>query len=240
MQNNFGQNNIVTAAFLIIGNEILSGKTQDANLTNLAQNLNKSGVRLMEVRVVLDIKDEIIKATKELSDKYNYLFTSGGIGPTHDDITTESIAECFGVKTEIHPEAYKALNAFYLAKNEIMNEGRKKMAIIPLGASLINNSVSIAPGFRLKNVFVMAGVPKIFSAMLGEALKEINGGAVMLSKSIDINLTEGVIAQRLTQIQNQNPSVEIGSYPKDGYTQIVVAGYNQATIEKVIELVKNL
>jgi molybdenum cofactor synthesis domain-containing protein len=233
--------NIVTAGFLIIGNEILSGKTQDVNLASLAKKLNLAGVRLMEVRVVLDIESDIIDALKAMSLRYNYVFTSGGIGPTHDDITTECVAKCFNTALHTDANAYAVLTDFYKARGDELNEGRAKMAIVPVGAELIANSVSAAPGFKIHNVFVMAGVPKIFNVMLEEAIRlYIKGGAVMISKSIDLRVTEGKIASQLKEIQKSISQVEIGSYPKDGYTQIVVAGYHEDLIDKAIGLVAML
>lgn len=200
----------VTAALVIIGNEILSGRTQDKNLAHLALKLNEAGVQLREVRVVPDIEDEIVAAVNAMRAKHDYLFTTGGIGPTHDDITSASIAKAFGVKIHRHPEAEAALRAHYGAD---INEARLKMAEVPMGAELIPNAVSTAPGIRMENVFVMAGVPKIMQAMLDAILPLLKSGATVLSVSVTTNLPEGTIAAGLTEIQNRYKDIDIGSYP---------------------------
>lgn len=201
---------IVTAALLIIGNEILSGRTQDKNLAHLALKLNEVGIQLREVRVVPDIDAEIVEGVNALRGRYDYVFTTGGIGPTHDDITTASIAKAFGVSVHRHPEAEHALRAHYGAD---INEARLKMAEVPLGAELIPNAVSTAPGFRMGNVFVMAGVPRIMQAMLDALIPLLKGGATVLSQSITTDLPEGTIAAGLTEIQHRYPEIDIGSYP---------------------------
>lgn len=201
----------VTAALVIIGNEILSGRTQDKNLAYLAVKLNEVGVQLREVRVVPDIEAEIVAAINAVRTRYNYVFTTGGIGPTHDDITSASIAKAFGVKLHRHPDAEKALRAHYSEKD--INEARLKMAEVPMGSELIPNAVSTAPGFRIENVFVLAGVPRIMQAMVDALLPQIKGGATVLSVSITTNLPEGAIAAGLTDIQNRYASIDIGSYP---------------------------
>lgn len=205
-----------TAALLIIGNEILSGRTQDANLNYLAKTLGQIGVRLVECRVVTDTESAIIEAAKALSGQYDYVFTSGGIGPTHDDITTAAIAKAFGKKLTRHPEAEVRLRKHY--KPEDINEARLKMADVPEGAVLIDNPVSSAPGFILNNVYVMAGVPRIMQAMLDGVKSQLKGGAVTLSRTISATVTEGYIAAELGVIQAAHANVEIGSYPfiRDG------------------------
>ena len=232
---------IVSAGFLIIGNEILSGRTQDKNLQTLALKLNEVGIRLCEVKVVLDIEREIVESVNYLRQKHDYVFTSGGIGPTHDDITTESMAKAFNTKYELNDTAFKILQSYYLSKGEDMNEARTKMAYIPHGASLIHNEVSAAPGFKLDNVFVMAGVPRIFNAMLDYALPSLQGAKPLFSLSVNLSLTEGVIATKLEQLQNLHPDLEIGSYPQENRTtNIVVSGYSQSMVELCIEEVKKL
>lgn len=201
----------VTAALLIIGNEILSGRTQDKNLSHIALKLNDVGVRLAEVRVVPDIEAKIVDAVNTLRAEYNYVFTTGGIGPTHDDITSASIAQAFGVKIHRHPQAEKILRAHYTADQ--INEARLKMADVPEGSVLLDNPVSSAPGFRIGNVYVMAGVPRIMQAMLDAILPELKGGAPVLTLSITTDLPEGDIAAGLTDIQNRYPEIDIGSYP---------------------------
>jgi molybdenum cofactor synthesis domain-containing protein len=201
----------VTAALLIIGNEILSGRTVDKNLSHLALKLNEIGVQLREARVVPDVEDTIVAAVNALRATYDYVFTTGGIGPTHDDITSAAIAKAFGVKLHRHPHAEKLLRAHYTADQ--INEARLKMADVPEGAVLLDNPVSSAPGFRVGNVFVMAGVPRIMQAMLDAILPELRGGAPVLTLSVTTNLPEGDIATTLTAIQARYPDIEIGSYP---------------------------
>ncbi len=201
----------VTAALVIIGNEILSGRTQDKNLAYIAVKLNQAGIQLREVRVVPDIEGEIVATVNAMREKFAYVFTTGGIGPTHDDITSASVAKAFGVPLHRHPDAERALRAHYGEKD--INEARLKMADVPQGSELIPNAVSTAPGFRMGNVFVMAGVPRIMQAMLDAILPHLKGGAPVLSVSITTNLPEGTIAADLTEIQNMYPGIDIGSYP---------------------------
>jgi molybdenum cofactor synthesis domain-containing protein len=203
-------------AFLIIGDEILCGKTKDANLQTLALKLEEKGHSLTEVRVVADEETAIIKAIKELSTLYEIVFTSGGIGSTHDDITTESIAKAFGASLKINPEAMKILANFYKLKNLEFNAERQKMAVIPDGALLVHNNLTFAPGFVLDNVYVFAGIPQIFNAMLEEALKTIPNAPKTHSLSIETTkVTEGNIAHELRELQAKyTKKVAIGSYPK--------------------------
>lgn len=200
-----------TACLIIIGNEILSGRTQDKNLSHLALTLNERGVQLREARVVPDIEGEIIAAVNACRAKYTYVFTTGGIGPTHDDITSASVAKAFGVPIHRHPEAERILRAHYT--EDQVNEARLKMADVPLGAQLIDNPVSSAPGYRMENVFVFAGVPRIMQAMLDAVKYTLTQGAPVQALSITCNLSEGEIAGELTRIQSIYPDVEIGSYP---------------------------
>jgi molybdenum cofactor synthesis domain-containing protein len=201
----------VTAALLIIGNEILSGRTKDANLPYLAEKLNLAGVRLKEARIVTDDEAEIVAAVNALRARYDYVFTTGGIGPTHDDITSESIAKAFGVPLERHPEAVRRLEAHYQPGQ--LNEARLRMANIPQGGTLVDNPVSHAPGFRIGNVFVMAGVPRIMQAMLDNIVPQLRGGAPTLARTVSCGLSEGAIAEGLGALQRRYPLVEIGSYP---------------------------
>ena len=201
----------VTAALLIIGNEILSGRTVDANLPYLADFLGKIGIRLMEVRVVPDIEDEIVGAINTLRAKVDYLFTTGGIGPTHDDITAAAIAKAFGRKVIRHPEAERRLTEFY--PPERRTEARMKMAEAPEGAELIDNPVSVAPGFIVENVHVMAGVPKIMQAMLDVLRPRLQGGALVHARTLVVFRGEGDMASSLGAIQDRFPSIDIGSYP---------------------------
>lgn len=225
----------VTAALVIIGNEVLSGRTQDANLQYIALGLNDVGVRLKEVRVVADDEAAIIKAVNELRAANTYVFTTGGIGPTHDDITAECIAKAFGVALRRDPRAVERL--LLQIKPENLNEARLRMANIPEGADLIDNPVSHAPGFKIGNVHVMAGVPKIMQAMFDGIRGTLKGGAKMVSQSVTIHMGEGTIADGLRRIQSERPEVEIGSYPfnRDGQfgTVIVTRGTDVAMVGQV-------
>jgi len=201
----------VNAAILIIGNEILSGRTQDTNTSTLATWLNSIGVKVNEVRVIPDIEKKIIETLDVLRKTNNYVFTTGGIGPTHDDITAESVSKAFNLKYKIHEEGFKILEAYY--KPGEFNEGRQKMIWMPENAKLILNPTSGAPGFSVENVFCLPGVPSILKSMLGGLKNEIVGGEPILSKTISLRTIESEIANSLTKVQDQNKDVEIGSYP---------------------------
>lgn len=228
------------AAFVCIGNEILSGKTRDSNLQVLAQWLNQRGVRLAEVRVIADIELEIINTVIELSSRYDYVITSGGIGPTHDDITSAAIAKAFQLPLELDQAALEALLNHY-DKGREMTESQKKMARLPQGAQRIKNPISGAVGFSVHNVFVLAGVPSIFQAMLGSMQEMIAGGSPWHSQSIEAYCGESRIAEHLSTIQDQYLQIEIGSYPKYDehkkyYTELVFRSQNQ---EKNTQAVKD-
>lgn len=199
-----------TACVIVIGNEILSGRTRDSNLAWLAGELNKIGVLLKEARVIPDIAEVIMATINECRGRYDYIFSTGGIGPTHDDITSESIARAFGVPYALHPEAEQLLRHYY---GSDINEARLKMAYMPENATLIPNPVSTAPGFIIGNVYVMAGVPRIMQAMFDHVRPTLKGGAPVLSLTVSVYLREGTIAADLTAIQQHFPDVEIGSYP---------------------------
>jgi len=222
-----------TAAVLVIGDEILSGRTQDTNLTTIAKFLGVLGIDLGEARTVRDIEAEIIAAVNALRARYTYVFTTGGIGPTHDDITADSMAKAFGVGIDYHPEVLALLGARY--KPGEFNEMRKRMARIPDGASLIKNSVSGAPGFQLGNVFVMAGVPMIMRAMLEDVEPRLQRGAVVVTATVSARIAEGRIAGPLARIQGEHGEVAIGSYPfyrEDGSgVQLVVRGRDRDAVE---------
>ena len=223
----------VNAAILIIGNEILSGRTQDTNTTTLAIWLNSIGVKVSEVRVIPDVEKIIINTLNLLRKTNNYVFTTGGIGPTHDDITAESVAKAFKLKYEIHKEAFKILENYY--KPGEFNEGRQKMVWMPENAELILNPTSGAPGFSVGNVFCLPGVPSILKSMLGGLKNKIVGGEPILSKTISLRTVESEIASSLTKVQDQNKDVEIGSYPffhagKLGVS-IVLRSENQSKID---------
>ena len=205
------KNTKVNAAILIIGNEILSGRTQDTNTSTLATWLNSIGVKVDEVRIIPDIEKIIIDTLSLLRSNHDYVFTTGGIGPTHDDITAESVSKAFGLKYEIHEEAFKILESYY--KPGEFNEGRQKMVWMPENANLILNPTSGAPGFNIENVFCLPGVPSILKSMLGGLTNIIVGGEPILSLTISLRTVESEIAKSLTKVQNDNQDVEIGSYP---------------------------
>jgi len=233
----------VNAAIIIIGNEILSGRTQDTNSSAIALWLNSIGVKVQEVRVIPDIEDVIVQTINEVRKKNNYVFTTGGIGPTHDDITAKSISKTFNVKYEVNKEAYKILESYY--KPGEFNEGRQKMTWTPASAKLILNPTSGAPGFIVENIFCLPGVPSILKSMLGGLKNEISGGKPIISHTINLRTVESEIAKPLTSVQNSNKDVEIGSYPffragKLGVS-IVVRSENQTKIDdcnsKIMEFV---
>ena len=200
-----------TACLIIIGNEILSGRTQDANLNYVARRMTDWGVRLREARVVADIEDEVVEAVNTCRARYDYVFTSGGIGPTHDDITASCIAKAFGVALSRNPEAIAILEDHYDPGD--LTEARLKMAETPEGAILIDNPVSRAPGFQMENVFVMAGIPRIMQAMLDGLRDRIAGGAPLISVTISAFLPEGEIAVGFGELQAKYPEIDMGSYP---------------------------
>ena len=204
---------IVTACVLIIGNEILSGRTQDVNLNYLAKGLNAVGIRLTEARVIPDLPEVIVATVNEVRAKFRYVFTTGGIGPTHDDITSECVARAFGVPLVLHPEARRILEAHYRERGLEFNAARQRMAQVPEGAELIFNPISRAPGFRIGNVFVMAGVPQVMQAMFESLVGTLEGGRPVLSRTISCGLAEGALAEGLGAIQARYPDVDIGSYP---------------------------
>ena len=199
------------AAILIIGNEILSGRTQDTNTSTLSLWLNSIGVRVQEVRIIPDIEETIVNSVNSLRKIYDYVFTTGGIGPTHDDITAQSIAKAFNLDYEIHKEGYKILEKYY--KPGEFNEGRQKMIWMPKNAKLLLNPTSGAPGFSVENVFCLPGVPSILKSMLGGLKNDIVGGEPILSHTISLKTVESEIANSLTKVQDNNNDVEIGSYP---------------------------
>ncbi len=204
---------IPTAAVLLIGDEILSGRTKDANLGWIADWLTALGIDLKEARVVSDDEADIVAALNALRARYTYVFTTGGIGPTHDDITADAVAKAFGAGIDHHPEAVTILREHFAARGLPETEARMRMARIPNGAELIPNAVSKAPGFHIGNVFVMAGVPKIMQSMLEAVTPKLTGGRKMLSRTVPLNLGEGDVAKRLKEIQQAHEGVMIGSYP---------------------------
>ena len=202
-----------SAAIIVIGDEILSGRTQDTNSNYIAKEMEMIGIDTSEIRVIPDKKNIIIESVNELRNKNDYLFTTGGIGPTHDDITADSIAEAFGVDLEINSEAYDVLKKYYKKINSEFNDVRQRMARIPRGATLIENSISAAPGFKIENVFVFAGIPKIMKSMLGNSTQFLNKGNLIHTISIKVDAVEGDIAPALKSLNDENENIKIGSYP---------------------------
>jgi molybdenum cofactor synthesis domain-containing protein len=224
----------ITAAVLIIGNEILSGKTQDANVQFLGESFARLGIVLVEARVIRDEPETIAAVINECRQLYTYVFTTGGIGPTHDDLTAESVARAFGVELALNEEAARRIGR----GSRDLNPARLKMAMIPKGATLIDNPLSHAPGFRIENVFVMAGIPSIARAMFAAIENDLEGGSPIQSKSIDLFAREGDFAQALEEIAARHNDVEIGSYPfsREGRfgASIVVRGTDGARVEAAL------
>jgi molybdenum cofactor synthesis domain-containing protein len=208
---------IWTAGLCIIGDEILSGRTQDRNIAQVATWLNLQGVRLTEVRVVPDVEEKIVEAVNALRSANDYLFTTGGIGPTHDDITVDAIAKAFGVEVVVHPRARAILEAYYADKGGV-SEARLRMARVPDGAELIENRLSGAPGIRIGNVFILAGVPHIATLMLEALSGRIEGGRPLLSRTVGCRVAESEVAELLAETEKAHEGCQIGSYPffKDG------------------------
>lgn len=232
-----------TAAMLVIGDEILSGRTRDANMHHLAGELATRGIALAEVRIVRDDHAAIVAALNDLRAAWDHVFTSGGIGPTHDDITADAVAAAFGVPIDVRADARAALETHYARTGMELNEARLRMARIPRGARLIDNPVSAAPGFSLENVHVMAGVPAIFQAMVASVLPDLTGGPALLSQSLRVLRGEGEIATPLRALAAEFPDLAFGSYPfqKDGAfgAQIVIRGTDSMRIDAaMLRLVK--
>jgi molybdenum cofactor synthesis domain-containing protein len=208
-----GQNEIVTAGLLVIGDEILSGRTKDRNIGSVAEYLTAIGIDLKEVRVVPDEEPEIVAALNALRARYTYVFTTGGIGPTHDDITADAVAKAFGVPIDYHPQAVEILTARLAQTGGVMNEARMRMTRVPKGGELVLNKISAAPGFRIGNVIVMAGIPAVMQAMLEYIAPQLRTGAKMLSETVRADCREGDIGTELGAIAKTHPDVIIGSYP---------------------------
>tara|TARA_B100000686_G_C16738307_1_gene945003 strand:+ start:87 stop:839 length:753 start_codon:yes stop_codon:yes gene_type:complete len=234
----------INAAIIIIGNEVLSGRTKDLNTSTISIWLNSLGIFVNEVRVIPDVEKIIIDTVNELKGKFQYVFTTGGIGPTHDDITAESISKAFNLEYGFHKEAFSILEKYYDAGE--FNEGRQKMAKMPTTANLILNPTSGAPGFYVENVFCLPGVPSILKSMIGGLNNVLVGGDPILSKTINLRTYESEIAESLTNVQNKNKEIEIGSYPffRQGKlgVSIVLRGLNQSKIDlcnlQILEFVK--
>ncbi len=233
---------IVTACVLIIGNEILSGRTQDENLRFLARGLNEAGIRLREARVIPDVSEVIIATVNENRRRFDYVFTTGGIGPTHDDITAQCMADAFGVKLILHPDAKRLLETHYPAGH--LNAARLRMAMVPEGAVLLPNPISRAPGFQIGNVFVLPGVPSIMQGIFEQLKHRLAGGEKMLSRSVSCRLGEGALAHDLSALQDRWPEVEIGSYPYfrrgDFGVTLVLRGTDRASLGAATEELKAL
>ena len=236
---------MITAAILVIGDEILSGRTKDKNVGFIADYLTQLGIDLKEVRIVSDDMDAIVEAVNALRARSTYVFTTGGIGPTHDDITADAVAKAFGVGIDHDPRAMAILEAHYdKMPNADFNDARKRMARIPFGADLIENKVSSAPGFRIGNVHVMAGVPSVMQAMMDAVAPTLQTGQQMQSVTIDTGLGEGIVAGRLGELQKAHPDVVIGSYPyiRDNRfaTNIVLRSRDNEKLDRAVEAVKAL
>lgn len=203
---------IVTACILVIGNEILSGRTRDSNIQYLATELGKLGVRVMEARIVPDIEATVVATLNEVRAKFDYVFTTGGIGPTHDDITADCIAKAFGVGISEHPEAVVRMTRHY-GDPALFTPARRRMARVPHGGVLVDNPVSVAPGFQMENVFTFAGIPKVTEAMFQSMKHRLVGGTPVLSRTVRTNLAEGIIAEPLGALQKRYEDIDIGSYP---------------------------
>jgi molybdenum cofactor synthesis domain-containing protein len=241
-----------TACLLVIGNEVLSGRTQDLNIRFLATRLGEVGIPLREVRVIPDVPETIIGTVNEVRARFDHVFTTGGIGPTHDDITSECIAAAFGVPWEPHPEAWARMEAYYIKARGGLSEfnpARQRMATMPRGATLIDNGISIAPGFTIGNVHVMAGVPRIMQAMFESLAPTLHGGPPIVSRTVHaVGLAEGRIAEGLAAIQARHPDLDVGSYPyyrSDGNGVAIVAKGNaaeaaEAAIAEVTSLMASL
>ena len=230
----------VTACVLIIGNEILSGRTQDVNLNHIALTLGQWGVQVREARVIPDVEDTIVASVNEARAAFDYVFTTGGIGPTHDDITAECVARAFDVPLVTHPEIARLIEQ-RPAPPDIM-EARMRMARVPEGAELVQNMTGGPPGFSIDNVYVMAGIPGVMQAMLGSLDGKLRRGPVVRSRSVTAFLGESQIAQALSEIQDRFPNVDIGSYPffkKERYgTSLVMRGTDEGTLDETLEAVK--
>jgi Predicted nucleotide-utilizing enzyme related to molybdopterin-biosynthesis enzyme MoeA len=232
---------VVTAAMLAIGDELLSGRTKDKNIGHLADVLTIAGIDLKEVRIVADEEDAIVEALNVLRRRYDYVFTSGGIGPTHDDITADAVSRAFGLACVHDAEAMRLLGEMYARRQMEFTEARQRMARMPQDARHIANPVSTAPGFIVENVYVMAGVPQVFQAMLDNVLPELRTGARMLSRALACPFGEGDIGTPLAAVQKEHPATSIGSYPKyDGIrfsTEIVIRARDESHLEAAAEAV---
>jgi molybdenum cofactor synthesis domain-containing protein len=232
-----------TACLLVIGNEVLSGRTQDLNIKFIATRLGEIGIPLREVRIIPDVANTIITVVNTVRAQFDHVFTTGGIGPTHDDITSECVAMAFGVPWEIHPEAFARMERHY--KPGEFNAARQRMATMPRGASLIDNAISIAPGFTIGNVHVMAGVPRIMQSMFNALAPSLHGGPPIISRAVHaVGLLEGAVAAGLSAVQDKYPDLDLGSYPYYRATgtgvALVAKGPDPAACEAAIAEVTTL
>lgn len=236
------ENDVSTAAVLVIGDEILSGRTKDKNIGYIADRLTEVGVDMKEVRIVSDEQPDIIAALNALRARYTYVFTTGGIGPTHDDITADSVAAAFGVSIDVDERAVAVMLERY--ERSDLTEARLRMARIPEGADLVANPVSKAPGFNIGNVFVMAGVPSIMQAMMDDVVPRLKGGQTMHSETIEAGMGEGAVAKPLGALQDEFPDVAIGSYPyqRDGkfQTRLVLRSRDTARLQQATEQLRTI
>jgi molybdenum cofactor synthesis domain-containing protein len=235
---------VVTACILVIGNEILSGRTKDANIQYLSVELGKLGVRVMEARVIPDIEATVVATVNELRAKFDYVFTTGGIGPTHDDITADCIAKAFGVGISEHPEAVARMLKHY-GDPALFTPARRRMARVPHGGVLVDNPISVAPGFQMENVFTFAGIPRVAEGMFQSMKHRLVGGDPVLSRTVRTNLPEGIIAEPLGALQKRFEDLDIGSYPgfRNGRVSVslVLRGTDDARLEAAAaELVETL
>lgn len=234
--------NTYSAAVLLIGDELLSGSIRDENLTHISTTLEARGIRVREARIVPDTEDDIVEALNALRNRYDYVFTTGGVGPTHDDITSDSIAKAFGVKNVVQPSVFNLIQHYLDSKNLPFTPAAQRMAHAPEGAEIISADDSIVPGYRINNVFVMAGVPRIMRMMLDAIVETLSVGAPVLTREVHANIGEGEIAADLEKIQNAYPTIAIGSYPQDfGSTRsnyrvvFVVKGTELSELESVCD-----
>ncbi len=234
----------VTASILIIGNEILSGRTQDLNIQFIAAHLSDTGIHLEEVRIIPDKKEVIINTALELSKKYDYLFTTGGIGPTHDDITSEAVAAAFSRPVEKNMEAYRRIKEGYELKGRKMSPASEKMAMMPTGVTLIDNGVTAAPGFIIENIYVMAGIPEIMQSMFLYILPTLKKGNAIISRQVSILAGESKVAKEFELLQSKYPDIEMGSYPfiheEDHATALVLRGENPSMLNDAFLELQNM
>ena len=229
---------------MVIGDEILSGRTKDKNIGYIADHCTSIGIQLKEVRIVPDIEDEIVTAINALRAKYSYVFTTGGIGPTHDDITADSVSKAFGVNIDVDQRALDLLLPYYKKRGSEITPGRLRMARIPDGGELIENSISVAPGFMIGNVIVMAGIPNIMQVMLDAVTPRLRKGRMMHARAIDLDFPEGAVAEMLGAHQDVYPDVSMGSYPtiKDNRpcTQLVLRSIDEARLDEATGLLQDM